>query len=280
MFLNIPSHGNTRTTCQPTDMHDEATLQKAPPKHIKQQLNKKAPALRLKLPSRYPDHGALKKPEGKKKTRSLHRSSSARQGAPAAARGAETRQPSPHHRCRQRDASRTHPQLRPPPGSALRFPRLGSPSRLRRAPAGPVPTGLTPRLPLHDPGRVGSTAVTSTGAAALTALTDAGPRLPPPPLPSSPAESCAACRPGFASAPGNPGRPRVGERDPAPTLSRIQSQAAESARPAVWAVGSHSICLRFSGDTSYGTRTGVYPKECRRCPSRHKIGRASCRERV
>lgn len=86
MFLNIPSHGNTRTTCQLTDVHDEATLQKAPPKHIKQQLNKKAPALRLKLPSRYPDHGALKKPEGKK-TRSLHRSSSARQGAPAAAAG-------------------------------------------------------------------------------------------------------------------------------------------------------------------------------------------------
>lgn len=156
MFLNIPSHGNTRTTCQLTDVHDEATLQKAPPKHIKQQLNKKAPALRLKLPSRYPDHGALKKPEGKKKP----------EASTAAARHGKERQQQP---------------AGPRPGSPPRTTGAGSgtpPARIRssgrrlaarsasRASALPPGSGAHPRAPSRPDSPRACRSMTPDGSAA------------------------------------------------------------------------------------------------------------------
>lgn len=221
-FLNIQSHGNTHTTCQLTDVHDQVMLQKTTQK---QQLNKKTPSLRLNSLPR-PRSVEEAQREKKQPLGTARSASSSRRGRGTAALSAP-RAPVP-----AAGHPRTHPQLRPPPGSALRSPRRGSHSRFRRASsAGPVPTGLTSRLRLHDPGRVGSTAVNVDRSGGSDGADRSRPAAAPAPLPSSPAESCAACRPGPALPRcREPGTTSVAEHDPTPPLSRVQSRAAESAR--------------------------------------------------
>lgn len=139
-FLNIQSHGNTHTTCQLTDVHDQVMLQKTTQK---QQLNKKTPSLRL---NSLPRPRSVEEAQRGKKTAARH--GKERQQQPAGPRHS-----SPLRTPRSGAGSGTSPHASAAPAATwqrapLPAPRfsLPVPARIIRGPR-PDRTHLAPAAP-------------------------------------------------------------------------------------------------------------------------------------